>query len=120
MLKNPKECDEDFLTNVIKLVLYALSRNSFPQDITKKVISSLENFLYQISHRISHSKEFSALNKGPMKLEIQVLYVCIDVCVYIHKYIMYIHKYIMYICLSLCMYVCMYYDTVQIQLCICS
>ena len=104
MLKNPKECDEDFLTNMIKLVLYALSRNSFPQDITKKVISSLENFLYQISHWISHSKEFSALNKEPMKLEIQVLYVCIDVLYVCTS----IYTLCTYACPYVCMYVCMY------------
>ena len=76
VLKISQERDIDFLANVMKLVLYALSRKSFPQDITNTVINRLENFLYQISHRICRNAEFSALNKKPMQLEIQVLYKC--------------------------------------------
>ena len=67
-----KECDEDFFVNVIKLLLYALSRNSFAQDIRNKVASSLEKFLFEISHRIFRSREFAFLNKKPMQTEIQV------------------------------------------------
>ena len=72
VLKVPKESDEDFFANVVKLVLYAWSRKSFPQEIRNKVISNLENFLYQISHRILQSKAFAVLNKKLMQQEIQV------------------------------------------------
>ena len=82
VLRPPKERDEDFFVNVVKLVLYALSRKSFPQEIRNRVISNLENFLYHISHRIFQSKEFS-LNKKPMQHEIQVH----TLCVYVHKYV---------------------------------
>ena len=71
VLKVSKERDEDFFVNVVTLVLHALSRKSFPQEIRNKVISDLENFLYNISHWIFQSKEFS-LNKKPMQHEIQV------------------------------------------------
>ena len=83
VLKVPKEHDEDFFVDVMKLVLYALSRKSFPQEIRNRVISNLENFLYHLSHRIFQSKEFSALNKKPMQHEIQVHYVIICMYVYI-------------------------------------
>ena len=68
----PKEHDEvSFVKNVIKLVLYALSRKSFSQTIRSKVISNLEKFLLRISHRIFQSREFS-VNIQPMQNEIKV------------------------------------------------
>ena len=70
-----KDCDEDFFVNVIMLLLYALSRNSFAQDIRDRVASSLEHFLYEISRQIFKNKEFSVSNIKPMQEEIQVYYV---------------------------------------------
>ena len=70
--KVPKEKDEDFFVNVIKLVLCAMSKKSIPQGIESKVISNLGMFLHHISHRIFQNKEFSVLNQKPMQNEIKV------------------------------------------------
>ena len=83
-MKVSKEGDEAFYVNVIKLILYALSRKSFPQDVKSKVIENLESFLYHISHQLFHSKEFSR-NKKIIQQEIQVstyVYNCV-----LHSYI---------------------------------
>ena len=74
-----KEQDEIF--NVVKLVLYALSRKSFPETTKQKVINSLESFLCSVSQEIFHSREFS-INTQPMQDEIQVCFLCKNcVCV---------------------------------------
>ena len=85
VLSKAKEYDEDFFVNVIKLVLCALSRKSFSQEIKNKVTSNLEEFLCQISHRIFRNKEFSALNRQPMQSEVQVQNACI--CIYVGMYV---------------------------------
>ena len=77
--KVPKERDEDFFVNVIKLVLYAISRISCPQHIKNKVINDLEVFVHHMSHRIFQNKVFSALNQKPMRYEIQVCTLCVFV-----------------------------------------
>ena len=68
------ERDEDFFVNVIKLVLFGLSRKSFDQDIINKVIDSIKQFLFHISQQIFQNKEFSAFHKKHMQSEIQVYY----------------------------------------------
>ena len=71
--KKAKEISGDFFVNVIKLVLFALSRKSFTQDhIKNKVSSSLEDFLCQYCQQRFQSKKFSVLNVTPMRTEIQV------------------------------------------------
>ena len=72
-ISKAKEIDDDFFVNVIKLVLCALSMKLFPEDdIKNKVSSGLENFVFQFSHQIFQSRQFSALNQNPMKKEIKV------------------------------------------------
>ena len=86
-----KECDEVFFVNVIKLLLCALSRKPFAQDIQNKVSIILENFLQEISYRLSSSREFS-VNTWHMQKEIKVHNVCKYVCTYSYTYI-HIHIY---------------------------
>ena len=76
-----KECDELFFVNVIKLLLCALSRKPFAQDIQNKVSITLENFLYEISCRLFKSREFS-VNISHMQREIKVNNVC-NIYIYI-------------------------------------
>ena len=101
--KKAKESSEDFIVNVIKLVLFSLSRKSFSQDnIKDKVSSSLEDFLYLYSHQRFQNKQFSVLNLRPMKAEIQVrtyvysvcMFVCINICTF-------------YACMCMC-FVCLH------------
>ena len=84
-MKVSKERDEAFFVNVIKLVLYGLSRKSFPEDVKSKVIGNLESFLHHISHQLFQSKKFST-NKKFIQLEIQV---CTYVCNCVYKMFVY-------------------------------
>jgi len=82
ILKVHNEYDEDFLVNMIKLVLCTLSNKVFPRDVMNKIINSLENYLHQISCRICKNVVFSTYDKKSMHFEIQV---CI--CIYGYAYI---------------------------------
>ena len=66
-----REYDDNFFVDVIKLVLCVLSKSTFPQDISKKVINYLEKFLKRITNRICMSQKFSVA-KTMMESEIKV------------------------------------------------
>lgn len=68
----PEDCNEDFLVNLIKLVLCILSKNGFSQDTINKVTNILEKFLSQMSIQICKTKKFPFSDKDLMQLELEV------------------------------------------------